>query len=82
MPTYHKYFLNDGCKNPKYADNFKHVKYIKIVTFIGYERNYVESIPSDNPSDHEDVKKVVMEIAPTAIITGIEVFNISLFIKK
>jgi hypothetical protein len=82
MPTYHRYFLPDGQKNPKYADNFKHVKYLKIVTFIGYERNYVESIPSDNPTDHSDVDKILTEIAPTYIITSINVFNISEFKKK
>jgi len=82
MPTYHRYFLPDGQKNPKYADNFKSVKYLKVVTFVGYERNYVESIPSDDPEDHSDVAKILTEIAPTYIITSINVFNISLLVKK
>lgn len=80
--VFHRLFLPDGKKNPAYAENFKYVKYLKVVSFVGYRMNYVECIASDSAEDHTDVNNHVKEIAPTGIITAIDVFNITEFKKK
>lgn len=73
---FHNFFKNDGQKNPLYAANFKSAKYLKIVCFVGYGRNYIESIPSNSPTDHSDLENQLNEIAPTYIIESIDVFEV------
>lgn len=71
----HDFFNRDGQKNLKYINNFKTHKYVKIVSFVGYERNYIEAIASDNKDSNIDVETLVHEIAPTAIIKDIFTFE-------
>lgn len=69
------FWSEQGKKSLNYAKNFKTHKYIKIVSFIGYQQNYVEAFASNNETDNTDIELMVEEIAPTAEIKSVLIFE-------
>jgi len=69
-------FNKDGSRNLDYIKNFKTHKYIKIVSFVGYQQNFVESFASNNKDSNIDAEVQAYELAPTAQIKEILVFEL------